>query len=743
MPSNPGPQASTAGNDPAERWALLRREVVVALPFALSLLPVCLSSGLLAFAPLGPDYVAKGITAALNAIIFGGIIAALFATSSFVIHSPRSNLALVQATAVAYFLGKASFAGNPAAVVVALAACVLLAGLFQILFAIIGVARIIRYTPHPVMAGFVNGAALSIVWSQIRPFIDIRGSQSGWLPFIAKPTVFVFILLLTAFVVGVTKFRKKLPAPFIGLGIGVLVFYAFRFVAPEVELGRTIGSLDVTLPPDTPVLDLWEPEIRAALLSAVPDIILIALAIAVLAIFESLLVFKMAQNLADKPLGSMRDIMASGAGNCASALTGGLAFSPASGQTRSVFREGGRTRIVPITISLLILTFTTTAPGLLAAIPVAAVSALLLHNGFQNFDRWSLDLFVETLRSPRSPERRRAWLDLAVIGTVMGVTITISVLPGVLAGVIVACVIFIANMSRPIVRRRYSGDVKMSKRMRSEHDAAILRETGPRRIVLELHGVLFFGNADDLSERTRREFAAADTVVLDCRGISDIDVSGATIMRSLFERSRRQRKHLFLCNVPPVHSEMMKGMVEGGTDPAVFSDLDSALEWMEERVLQAHAHSRGPTGIMPLEEHDFVQGLDDAERAALVQHLVLREFPAGAVLCVEGDPADRMWLLTKGSVSVRLRLSNPAGTRRIASCATGTTVGEMAFIQAGTRSASVIADEDTVCHELSRAAYDRILRDHPAIANKLLTNLSLELARRLRRTSDELRETIN
>lgn len=102
-----------------------------------------------------------------------------------------------------------------------------------------------------------------------------------------------------------------------------------------------------------------------------------------------------------------------------------------------------------------------------------------------------------------------------------------------------------------------------------------------------------------------------------------------------------------------------------------------------------------------------------------------------------------MWLLTKGSVSVRLRLSNPHGTRRIASCATGTTVGEMAFIEAGSRSASVMADEDTICYELGRAAYDQILRDHPAVANKLLTNLSLELARRLRRTSDELRETIN
>jgi CRP-like cAMP-binding protein len=144
---------------------------------------------------------------------------------------------------------------------------------------------------------------------------------------------------------------------------------------------------------------------------------------------------------------------------------------------------------------------------------------------------------------------------------------------------------------------------------------------------------------------------------------------------------------------------------------------------------------------MLLERHDFAQGLDAGECIILAAHLMAREFAAGTILCAEGEPADRMWLLTRGSVSVRL--SAARGTRRIASCAIGTTVGEMAFIQGATRSASVVADEDTACYELSRAAYDQILREHPAIASKLLTNLSLELARRLRRTSDELRETVH
>jgi SulP family sulfate permease len=732
----PGAEKSLPG-----RPALFLREIVAAAPFGLSVLPVCLASGLLAFSPLGPDYVGKGITLGLYAIIFGGIVTAVLATSSFIVFSPRSNLALIQATAAAYFLGKPAFAGNPEAVITAMAACVFLGGIFVGLFALLGVARIIKYTPHPVMAGFINGAALAIAWSQIKPFIDFHASQPGPLPFLIQPATLAFILFMAVFIQGMDRVSKKLPAPFIGIGVGVLVFYLCQALAPEVPLGKIIGPLAVAMPPSTPFSNLGVSGIEQALLSAWPDILFVASAIALVATFESLLVFRMAQNLADKPLGSARDVAALGIGNCASAAVGGIAFSAASGQTRSVFREGGRTRVVPVTISLLIFLLIIGAPGLLAAIPVAAVSALLLQNTLQKIDMWSVRLFLRTLRSPPSPERRRAWFDLAVVATVMGVTLAISVLPGVLAGVVVACVVFIANMSRPIVRRRYSGDVVTSKRMRSAQDAAILRESGPRRVVLELHGVLFFGNADDLAETASQEFARADTIIVDCRGVTDVDVSGATILRNLFERSRRQRKRLILCNLPPAQLETMRAVAEGDGECSIFPDLDSALEWTEERVLQGQGDNRTQAEAMLLERHDFAQGLDAGECIILAAHLVAREFAAGTILCAEGEPADRMWLLTRGSVSVRL--SAARGTRRIASCAIGTTVGEMAFIQGATRSASVVADEDTACYELSRAAYDQILREHPAIASKLLTNLSLELARRLRRTSDELRETVH
>jgi MFS superfamily sulfate permease-like transporter len=210
-------------DDTQDTWgfALVRREVFAAVPFGLALIPTCLSSGLLAFSPFGPEYLAQGITLGFYAIIFGGICTALLATTAFIVYSPRTNLALIQATAATYFLGKPAFTNQPELVIAVMAGCVLLGGLFVVLFSLLGIARIIKYTPHPVMAGFINGAALAIAWSQIKPFLDFRGTQDGPLPFLINPTTLAFILLLAAFIFAVNSVSKKLPAPFVGLGVGV------------------------------------------------------------------------------------------------------------------------------------------------------------------------------------------------------------------------------------------------------------------------------------------------------------------------------------------------------------------------------------------------------------------------------------------------------------------------------------------------------------------------------------------
>ena len=65
-------------------------------------------------------------------------------------------------------------------------------------------------------------------------------------------------------------------------------------------------------------------------------------------------------------------------------------------------------------------------------------------------------------------------------------------------------------MSRPVIDRVLLGQQIQSKRIRPVKDVEILRETGSQRAVVLLHGVLFFGNAEDLSTKVRQLFLQAD-----------------------------------------------------------------------------------------------------------------------------------------------------------------------------------------------------------------------------------------
>lgn len=146
---------------------------------------------------------------------------------------------------------------------------------------------------------------------------------------------------------------------------------------------------------------------------------------------------------------------------------------------------------------------------------------------------------------------------------------------------------------------------------------------------------------------------------------------------------------------------------------------------------------------MPLEEIDFLRGLSVDEIKLLSRTFKLHEFERGDIVCREGDAGDRMWLIVKGSVSVRLSIEGKTQTRRIAGLGRGTTVGEMALVESVPRSATIVADEATTCYELARETFDVMLKEQPALATKLLGNLAREMARRLRQTSQDLRFASN
>ena len=88
---------------------------------------------------------------------------------------------------------------------------------------------------------------------------------------------------------------------------------------------------------------------------------------------------------------------------------------------------------------------------------------------------------------------------------------------------------------------------------------------------------------------------------------------------------------------------------------------------------------------------------------------------------------DRVFFIVEGEVSVALALDD-GSHQRVATLSRGMSFGEMAFVGAAVRSASVFADGPVQIWTLSAGALDRLAGDHPAIMIGVLRRLSSDLA---------------
>ena len=724
----------------------MRNDLAAGAIAAIVSLPVCAASGLLAFAPLGPGYAVAGATAGLCGAIVSCCVSALFATSSFIVTTSRVSEALLLASLTTALLTTSAVASDIGLIIAAMFLCVLLAGLLQTLFGLLGVAKIIKFTPHPVLVGFLNGVAILVAWSQLKPYFEIKPNTSH-LAVLEQPLMFVLLIGTAALMLGFPAAARRLPAALslakvppiiVAFAGGIVAFYLLKAIDPSFDLGTTVGKLRMTFA--SPATDLFSSARWQHVVQIGWPIVSAAAVLAIIATLDSLMAFRAAQNVADLAISPVRDLVAQGVGNCAASLAGGIAGAPSPSSSMAAYRAGGRTRLVAVSCGLFLLAASVLTPQAVAAIPSVVLAGIMLATGVLLFDRSVFGIVLE-VRQAASPAVRRRLYDFGVIVIVMCITVFYSVVAGVVTGILLAGMIFIMNMSRPVIERVLLGQQIQSKRIRPVKDIEILRETGSQRAVVLLHGVLFFGNAEDLSTKVRQLFLQADMVTLDMRGISDIDVSGANILANVATKSHAQRKSLLFCGVSEPLYAIVKGVLPKGTaaDVSIQRDLDAALEWMEETSLQLHTERRDRADVLELRDIDFLSGLAMDEIERLAELLTKHEFAAGDTICREGDDGDRMWLLAKGSVSVRLISADGRVNLRIASLSRGTTIGEMALVEQARRSATIVADEHVVAYELLRSGYALLLSEHPVIATKLLSNLSRELARRLRRTSEDLR----
>ena len=111
------------------------------------------------------------------------------------------------------------------------------------------------------------------------------------------------------------------------------------------------------------------------------------------------------------------------------------------------------------------------------------------------------------------------------------------------------------------------------------------------------------------------------------------------------------------------------------------------------------------------------------------------EFPEGYHLTRQGDIGEQAWLIETGKLDVLQ--TTAAGQRRLASIGPGAIVGEMALIDRGPRTASVVARSAVTCVELNQEVFRHLIRQCQPLAAYLLESLVSAIRRAYGLPQDE------
>lgn len=289
---------------------------------------------------------------------------------------------------------------------------VILAGIIQILFGVLGMARLMRFIPQSVMTGFVNALGILIFFAQVPHFWS------------KNPLIIGLFVLTLLIVLWAPRYIKSIPSPLMAIVALTVFTVATGQILPTVGDEGSIGGglpgiTQFAVPLDLNTLRIIAP---------------CALSIAFVGLMESLLTAKLVDELTATPSGKRRESIGLGIANIMAGFYGGIAGCAMIGQTIVNVEMGkGRSRVSTFAAGLMLLLLVTGLSEVMAKIPMAVLAGIMAIVAVKTFSWHSVQ--PATLKSAPFMET------LVMLATVAATVSTGNLAIGVLSGIIVMAMI--------------------------------------------------------------------------------------------------------------------------------------------------------------------------------------------------------------------------------------------------------------------------------------------------------------
>lgn len=284
---------------------------------------------------------------------------------------------------------------------------VVLAGMIQILFGVLGMARLMRFIPTAVMTGFVNALGILIFFAQVPHFWG------------KSPLIWGLFVLTLLIVLWVPRFIKAIPAPLIAIVLLTV------FTVTSGQLLPTVGdegSMSGGLPGLTQLLVPLNLQTLAIIWPC-------ALSIAFVGLMESLLTARLVDDLTVTPSNKNRESTGLGVANILAGFYGGIAGCAMIGQTIVNVEMGkARSRVSTFAAGLVLLLLVTALSEVMAKIPMSVLAGIMVIVAVKTFSWHSI--------RPTTLANMPVAETLAMLITVAATVSTGNLAIGVVAGVV-------------------------------------------------------------------------------------------------------------------------------------------------------------------------------------------------------------------------------------------------------------------------------------------------------------------
>jgi SulP family sulfate permease len=438
----------------------------------------------------------------------------LFGSSRQVIVGPDIAISLLTASAIAPLAQ-----GDPTHAATLAATLALVSGLLLLLGARAKIGVVADFLSKPVLVGYMTGAALILVGSQLDKLFRIKLERNDFFPRLVElagklhqthgPTLLLGLALL-ALILGLRRFAPKIPPALAVVVIAIGASYGLNL--PE----RGVAVVG-TFPSGLPAFAFPTPDWRE-LHTLLPA----AISIALLTYTEGILLARAFAAKNSYEVNANQELAALGFADVFTGLFQG--FSVTGSQSRTTINDsaGAKSQAASLVAALALGLFLLWLTPLITRLPTVALAAILVYGGFTlvEFDVMKrIYVFY-----PRSA-------GIAAV-TTLGV-LAAGVVPGILLGVALSLLGLISRLSHP------SDAVLAEIPGHGFHDLGgpAPAQTLPGLIAYRFYAPLLFPNTSHFVQRVHQLLATSPQPVrwflIDAQAITDIDVTAAEALHGL------------------------------------------------------------------------------------------------------------------------------------------------------------------------------------------------------------------